>query len=293
MGLAPSGLAVDGANVWVISEEAGTLMHLDPATGWLSPSIPVGPRPIAVAIGADSVWVASATDGTITRVDPMSQRITNVVPLGGTLSALVVTGDTVWVAALDGLVHQLDAANPAAPPVTIATGGGVSALAPVEEGMWFTAVASSAAQRGGTLRIASDLGRPVTEPGVGSPNPLIWSLMGDGLVAYPRRSGSAGTELVPALAVSIPSDTDGGLTFTFRLRPGLVYSNGQPVLPEDFRYSIERGYQVEYPSAGHWWTLPRLPLFEVPRPAPSHPSRVVISPPASSPMRPQARSPST
>ena len=74
--------------------------------------------------------------------------------------------------------------------------------------------------------------------------------MGDGLVAYPRRSGSAGTELVPALADSIPSDTDGGLTFTFRLRPGLVYSNGQPVLPEDFRYSIERGYQVEDPYRG-------------------------------------------
>jgi ABC-type transport system substrate-binding protein/class 3 adenylate cyclase len=250
VGLAPSGLAVDGANVWVISEQEGTLVHLDPATGWLSTPLPVGPRPIAVAIGAGAVWIASATDGTITRVDATTQRITSVVPLGGTLSALLVRGDTVWVAALDGLIHQLEAADAAAPPVTIVTGGGVSALAPVDEGMWFTAVASTGAQHGGTLRIASDLGLPVTEPGFGAPNELIWSLMGDGLVAYPRRGGSAGTQLFPGLAVSMPSVTDDGLTYIFRLRPGLAYSNGHPVRPEDFRYSIERGYQVEDPFGG-------------------------------------------
>ena len=50
----------------------------------------------------------------------------------------------------------------------------------------------------------------------------------DGLVAFNQASGLQGTQLVPDLAVSLPTPTDGGRTYTFRLRPNIRYSNGSP-----------------------------------------------------------------
>jgi peptide/nickel transport system substrate-binding protein len=62
----------------------------------------------------------------------------------------------------------------------------------------------------------------------------------DGLTAYRRVDGSGSTQLVPDLAVSLPSPTDGGKTYTFQLRRGVRYSNGQLVRPEDFRRALQR-----------------------------------------------------
>ena len=66
------------------------------------------------------------------------------------------------------------------------------------------------------------------------------SLAYDGLVAYRRIAGAGGSTLVADLAASVPQPTDGGRTYTFQLRPGLRFSDGAPVRPEDFRASIER-----------------------------------------------------
>jgi hypothetical protein len=41
----------------------------------------------------------------------------------------------------------------------------------------------------------------------------------DGLVGYRRVGGSAGSVLLPDLATFIPQPTNGGLTYTFQLRP--------------------------------------------------------------------------
>jgi peptide/nickel transport system substrate-binding protein len=59
-------------------------------------------------------------------------------------------------------------------------------------------------------------------------------------VTYRRAGGLAGAELVPDLATAIPQPTDGGRTYTFRLRDGIRYSNGAVVQPEDIRRGIER-----------------------------------------------------
>lgn len=60
------------------------------------------------------------------------------------------------------------------------------------------------------------------------------------LLTYRHASGVAGTELVPGLARSLPRVGDGGRTYTLRLRDGLRYSDGEPVLASDFRHSVER-----------------------------------------------------
>ena len=60
-------------------------------------------------------------------------------------------------------------------------------------------------------------------------------------------SSPTGACRAPAAARSSPtsprasrSRADGGRTYTFQLRPGLRFSDGTPVRPEDFRASIER-----------------------------------------------------
>jgi peptide/nickel transport system substrate-binding protein len=47
-------------------------------------------------------------------------------------------------------------------------------------------------------------------------------------------------QVVPDLAVSLPSPTDGGTTYTFQLRRGIRFSDGELVRPEDFRRALER-----------------------------------------------------
>src|SRR5262249_59812894 len=61
-----------------------------------------------------------------------------------------------------------------------------------------------------------------------------------GLTAYQQVGGSGSVQLVPDLAVSLPFPTDGGTTYTFRLRHGIRYSDGELVRPEDFRRALER-----------------------------------------------------
>ncbi|HTC60918.1 MAG TPA: ABC transporter substrate-binding protein [Solirubrobacteraceae bacterium] len=69
-----------------------------------------------------------------------------------------------------------------------------------------------------------------------------------GLVTYAHASGEAGTKLIPGVAQSLPTVTNGGKTYTFMLRKGLVYSNGAPVKASDFAYAIERAIKLGWGS---------------------------------------------
>jgi hypothetical protein len=57
-----------------------------------------------------------------------------------------------------------------------------------------------------------------------------WSLAA---AAPPRIGGLAGDQLVPDLATALPRPSDGGKTYTFRLRARVRYSTGALVRPDD------------------------------------------------------------
>ncbi len=69
-----------------------------------------------------------------------------------------------------------------------------------------------------------------------------------GLVTYAHASGEAGTKLIPGLAESLPTVSDGGKTYTFTLRKGLHYSNGAPVKASDFAHTVERAIKLGWGS---------------------------------------------
>ena len=68
------------------------------------------------------------------------------------------------------------------------------------------------------------------------------------LTYYPRVNGLVGA-LAPGLATVVPKPTNKGTTYEFHLRPGVKYSNGQPILASDVEYEIERVYLAnDYPG---------------------------------------------
>ena len=49
------------------------------------------------------------------------------------------------------------------------------------------------------------------------------------LMNYPDKPGAAGGQIQPELAAGFPKVSNGGKTYTFTIRPGFKFSNGQPV----------------------------------------------------------------
>ena len=62
------------------------------------------------------------------------------------------------------------------------------------------------------------------------------------LVTYDHVAGAAGNTLVPDLATSVPQPTDGGLTYTFHLKPGIMFGPpvDRPITSQDVAYAFER-----------------------------------------------------
>jgi peptide/nickel transport system substrate-binding protein len=99
----------------------------------------------------------------------------------------------------------------------------------------------------------------------GSPDPQVdytlqeWQLLvitHDGLVAFRHAAGNPGTQIVPDLATTVPKPTDGGKTYTFTLRSGIKFSNGQTVTPKDVRATFERLFKIgDSPNAGTWYNV--------------------------------------
>jgi ABC-type transport system substrate-binding protein len=60
------------------------------------------------------------------------------------------------------------------------------------------------------------------------------------LVGFPEKSGAAGTELYPIGATSFPTVSKNGKTYTFKIRPGMKFSDGSPVTAAAYQRAFER-----------------------------------------------------
>jgi peptide/nickel transport system substrate-binding protein len=74
---------------------------------------------------------------------------------------------------------------------------------------------------------------------------LAWDFYGAmlrTLVTYRHVAGPAGNVLVADLATSVPQPTDGGLTYTFHLKPGIMFGPpvSRPITSQDIAYAFER-----------------------------------------------------
>jgi peptide/nickel transport system substrate-binding protein len=74
----------------------------------------------------------------------------------------------------------------------------------------------------------------------------------NGLLTFKKAAGGAGAEVVPDIADAMPSITDGGKTYTFHLRSGVMFSApvSREVKPSDVKFSIERLFRVDSGGVG-------------------------------------------
>ncbi|MFE9881360.1 ABC transporter substrate-binding protein [Streptomyces sp. NPDC005784] len=60
------------------------------------------------------------------------------------------------------------------------------------------------------------------------------------LMTFQPGAGQKGNTLVPDLAASAGVPSDGGKTWTYKLRAGLKYQDGTPITSKDVKYAVER-----------------------------------------------------
>ncbi|MFF7968995.1 ABC transporter substrate-binding protein [Streptomyces sp. NPDC007903] len=60
------------------------------------------------------------------------------------------------------------------------------------------------------------------------------------LMTFQPAPGEKGNTLVPDLAAGKGTPSDGGKTWTYKLRPGLKYQDGTPITSKDVKYAVER-----------------------------------------------------
>jgi YVTN family beta-propeller protein len=289
---APAAIAVNARGVWVTDSVGDTVTPIDPETGDVLVSVPVGDRPVdlaedgqelwvanaasgsvshivgrdeaqqvdvgegpqAVAVGPDRIYVANSLDGTVSRIDPDTAS-TDTIRVGGGPTDLAFDGGSVWVSAGSaGSIKQIDPDSGSV--TTIPLGFYAGSLALGDGALWVSVRGATSSHRGGTLTVVGfslDSIDPALAYDIFSWG--ILSLTNDGLVGFRRVGGIDGATMVPNLARFIPKPTGGGTTYTFQLRPGIRYSSGDPVRPEDFRRAIERVISLGSDGSGYFETI--------------------------------------
>jgi peptide/nickel transport system substrate-binding protein len=134
--------------------------------------------------------------------------------------------------------------------VAVSCGGGASGRADVpvlsdgpDAGL--AGVRSPSDERGGTLRaVASEIDSLDPQR---SYLPGAWNLMrlyARTLVTYSSEPGKT-DQLVPDLATDLGTTDDGGKTWTFTLKDGVRFENGEPITSQDVKYGISRSFAVD------------------------------------------------
>jgi class 3 adenylate cyclase/ABC-type oligopeptide transport system substrate-binding subunit/DNA-binding beta-propeller fold protein YncE len=243
----PSAVAVDGDAVWVSDERDGTVTRIDRRTSDIVATIAVGQGASGIAAGSGGVWVAVPLEDRVKRIDPASNAVADTVRVAGGPAAVAVGSGAVWVTSRrGGTVTRID---PRAARVTGTTqlGHSPQGVAVAGGAVWVAVqdsapAASAASGRPGVLRsLRPDGLSQGTDPASAASDQVQYATCAL-LLNYPDQPFPAGSELRPDVARALPEVSDGGRTYTFRLRPGFRFSppSNAPVTAEAFRHAIER-----------------------------------------------------
>jgi len=89
-------------------------------------------------------------------------------------------------------------------------------------------------------------------------SPGVWNVMRlytRQLVAFAPEPGPAGARVVPDLASAPGRTADGGRTWTYTLRAGLRWQDGNPLTSADVKYGIERLFASDLITGGPSWAV--------------------------------------
>lgn len=145
------------------------------------------------------------------------------------------------------------AKNPATNPATSPAAGFGSAL---------TAVVRPSREKGGTVRVSSQHLLESTDPAdmFSTYSRNMVRLYGRSLTMFKPAPGPAGTEIVPDLAESLGQSSNGGKTWTYKLRQGVKFQDGTQITSRDLKYAVLRSMDPRFLQGGMFFdTLLDLP----------------------------------
>lgn len=113
-------IATGAGAVWLLTDAAGELTRVDPATDEVTARIRVQAHSYCAAFGFGSVWTASSADGTpegegsVQRIDPRTNAVVATIPVGRGPRFLAAGAGGVWTLDQgDGTVSRVDPARDA------------------------------------------------------------------------------------------------------------------------------------------------------------------------------------
>ena len=114
-----------------------------------------------------------------------------------------------------------------------------------------------AEHRGGTMRLVARSAAGTVDPHINYTLQYwqIYQGLYDGLIAFKKAPGAEGFTKVPDLAEAMPVVSNDGKTYTFTLRKGIKFSNGQEVTTKDVVASFQRIFKVSSPTAGGFYSV--------------------------------------
>jgi DNA-binding SARP family transcriptional activator/ABC-type transport system substrate-binding protein/streptogramin lyase len=255
------GLAFGDGALWVAGPVLGYLSKIDPRTNTIAATEQTLHSWLCcVAVGGGYVWASISPERAVWKISE-SGRVLTTIRLPAPAENLSFGDGAVWAAAgRAGAIVRIDPTTNATR--TFRVGHHVYGATP-HDGVVVVGVQRSAED------VTRGLGRRVVhvalkEDSLDSTDPLAAQTAFNPtqvsfhfatcakLLDYPDAEGAEGRRLVPEVAAAWPTVTDGGRTYTFRIRRGFGFSppSHEAVTAESFRHEIERVLSPKIP--GPW-----------------------------------------
>jgi peptide/nickel transport system substrate-binding protein len=127
-----------------------------------------------------------------------------------------------------------------------ASGGGTSSSAggAVAYNAGITSVVNPSTKTGGTISFAESSTPDSLDPG-NTYYAWTWNfsrLYATPLTTFASAPGKAGEVIVPGLATGLGAVSTDGLVWTYHIKQGLKFSDGEPITAADVKYAVERTY---------------------------------------------------
>jgi hypothetical protein len=97
VGANPTGVAFDGANIWIANSGSNTVTKLLAATGMAVGTYTVGSNPTGVAFDGANIWVANSASDTVTKLLAASGAVVGTYAVGIVPIGIAFDGANIWV----------------------------------------------------------------------------------------------------------------------------------------------------------------------------------------------------
>jgi peptide/nickel transport system substrate-binding protein len=211
------------------------------AAGLLTVALGPGVRARGLRGRAASGAALAGGAGRVRRPGPGPARPARLVRLGALSAAAALALAACSTGGGQGAGSQQPGTSP--PPASRTGPAAARGASFYDEGLAAVVSPSDTASTG-TLALELS-GRPDSTDYQDTYDPYMWDfvrLYSMQLMTYRSCPGACGTQLVPGLAAGPGLVSDGGLVWTYHLRAGVRFENGQVVTSQDVKYGIERSY---------------------------------------------------